>query len=378
MRPASTTFEAASCGDANRASVYAQDALLLPATQGGVGGRGWWGCRSHPPPDFAPRCPLVSVLPASLGGGLDRTHSPITVFGGTGFLGRRIVRRLADGGADVRVAVRHPEQASFLARAGKAGQITTVYADVWTEASVGPAVNGAEAVVNTVGHYVERGKATFEAIHGRGAMHVARASAMAGVRRLVHISGIGADPGSESPYVRARAVGERLVREAFPGATILRPSVMFGPEDEFFNQLAALARVMPVLPLFGSGAVKLQPVYVDDVAEAVAKALVTEDAQGRIYELGGPRAYTYKALLQLLLKQLGRKRPLMPFPYFAWELLAALMAPLPNRPISRDQIILMKRDNVVGSQALGFSDLGIVPRPVEDVLPSYLPRRRGG
>jgi uncharacterized protein YbjT (DUF2867 family) len=195
---------------------------------------------------------------------------------------------LADGGADVRVAVRHPEQASFLAKAGTTGQITTAYADVWNEASVGPAVNGAEAVVNTVGHYVERGRATFEAIHGQGAMHVARASAMAGVRRLVHVSGIGADPGSESPYVRARAVGERLVREAFPGATILRPSVMFGPEDEFFNQLAALARVMPVLPLFGSGAVKLQPVYVGDVAEAVAKALVTEGAQGRIYELGGP------------------------------------------------------------------------------------------
>ena len=143
---------------------------------------------------------------------------------------------------------------------------------------------------------------------------------------------------------------------------------MFGPEDEFFNQLAALARVMPVLPLFGSGAVKLQPVYVGDVAEAVAKALVTEGAQGRIYELGGPRTYHYKVLLQLLLKQLGRKRLLMPFPYFAWELLAALMAQLPNRPISRDQVILMKRDNVVGSQALGFSDLGIAPRLVEDLL----------
>ena len=203
-------------------------------------------------------------------------------------------------------------------------------------------------------------------------MYVARASAIAGVRRLVHISGIGADPGSESPYVRARAIGERLVMEAFPAATILRPSVMFGPQDAFFNQLAALARLMPILPLFGTGAVKLQPVYVGDVAEAVARALATEAATGKIYELGGPRAYTYKALLQLLLQQLGRRRLLMPVPYFAWELLAAVMASLSNRPISRDQVVLMKRDNVVGPTALSFTELGLAPSPVEAILPSYL------
>ena len=291
------------------------------------------------------------------------------MFGGSGFLGRQIVKHLAGDGAAVRVAVRHPERASFLSKVGTPGRITTAYADVWDEATVGPAVDGSDAVVNTVGHYVERGRATFEAIHGQGAMHVAQASAMAGVRRLVHISGIGADPGSESPYVRARAVGERLVKEAVPGATILRPSVMFGPEDAFFNQLAALARVMPILPLFGTGAVKLQPVYVGDVAEAVARALATEAATGKIYELGGPRAYTYKALLQLLLQQLGRRRLLMPVPYFAWELLAALMAPLPNRPISRDQVVLMKRDNVVGPKALSFAELGMVPSAVEGSYP---------
>jgi uncharacterized protein YbjT (DUF2867 family) len=204
-------------------------------------------------------------------------------------------------------------------------------------------------------------------------MHVARASAIAGVRRLVHISGVGADPRPESPYARARAIGERLVMEAFPEATILRPSVMFGPEDAFFNQLAAVARLMPILPLFGTGAVKLQPVYVGDVAEAVARALATEAAKGQIYELGGPRAYTYKALLQLLLQQLGRRRLLMPVPYFAWELLAAVMAPLPKRPISHDQVVLMKRDNVVGPKALSFAELGLAPSPVEEILPSYLP-----
>jgi uncharacterized protein YbjT (DUF2867 family) len=296
----------------------------------------------------------------------------ITVFGGSGFLGRQIVRRLAADGGDVRVAVRHPERATFPGEAGAAGNITAIYADVWDEVSVGPAVAGADAVVNTVGHYVERGRATFEAIHGQGALHVARAAAAAGVGRLVHISGIGADEQSESPYVRARAVGERLVREAFPQATILRPSVMFGPEDAFFNQLAGIARLMPVLPLFGSGDVRLQPAYVGDVAEAVAKALTMKAAEGETYELGGPRAYSYKALLQLLLRQVGRKRLLLPVPYLAWDLLAAVMAPLPKRPISRDQVVLMKHDNVVGPTALGFAALGIAPHSVEKILPTYL------
>ena len=306
--------------------------------------------------------------------------SQVTVFGGSGFLGRQIVRRLASDGAAVRVAVRRPERAAWLTGLGASGTVTAVHADVWQAATVGPAVEGSDAVVNTVGHYVERGGASFEAIHGQGAMQVARAAARAGVRRLVHISGIGADPGSESSYVRARATGERLVREAFPQATILRPSVMFGPEDAFFNSLAAVARLMPVLPLFGTGAVRLQPVYVGDVAEAVARALAIEAAQGKIYELGGPRAYTYKALLQLLLRQLGRRRLLLPVPYLAWELLAAVMAPLPKRPISRDQVALMKRDNVVGPDALSFADLGLAPSAVEEILPSYLQagRRRPG
>jgi uncharacterized protein YbjT (DUF2867 family) len=300
------------------------------------------------------------------------SHNQITVFGGSGFLGRQIVKCLAREAATVRIAVRHPERAAFLTDLGSAGLISTVHADVWDEATVGPAVHASDAVVNTVGHYVERGGATFAAVHGQGALHVARASAKAGVKRLVHISGIGADAGSPSAYVRARAVGERLVTEAFPEATILRPSVMFGPEDAFFNQLAALARVMPILPLFGSGAVKLQPVYVGDVAEAVARALASEAARGQTYELGGPRTYTYKALLQLLLRQLGRRRLLMPVPYFAWEVLAAVMAPLPKRPMSRDQVVLMKRDNVVGPKALSFAELGLTPSAVEDILPSYL------
>jgi uncharacterized protein YbjT (DUF2867 family) len=304
------------------------------------------------------------------------TFERVTVFGGSGFLGRRIVRRLAEDGAEVRVAVRHPERAVRLAHAGKGGRVSAVRADVWDEATVPPAVAGADAVVNTVGHYVERGDASFEAIHGQGARHVAEAAAAAGVRRVVHISGIGADPASDSPYVRARAIGERLVREAFPAATILRPSVMFGPDDAFLNTLAGLARVLPALPLFGSGEVRLQPVYVDDVAAAIAKALVAPAAAGQLYELGGPRIYSYKALVRLVLEQTGRARLLLPVPYAVWHALAAVTAPLPRRPVSRDQVRLMQKDNVVSPGALTFADLGITPTALEAIAPTYLRRRR--
>ena len=300
----------------------------------------------------------------------------VTVFGGSGFLGRRIVERLAAEGSEVQIAVRRPERAGRRVSAGRAGQITAVHCDVWDQATVGPALVGADAVVNTVGHYVERGDASFEAIHGQGARHVAEAAAAAGVQRLVHISGIGADPASASPYVRARAVGEQLVREAFPAATILRPSVMFGPND-FLRRLAGLAGVLPAIPLFGSGEVKLQPVYVNDVAEAVAKALAMPAAAGQTYELGGPRPYSYKALVQLVLDQTGRKRTLLPVPYAVWHALAAVMAPLPRRPISRDQVTLMERDNVVSPGALTFADLGITPVALEAIAPTYLRRPPG-
>jgi uncharacterized protein YbjT (DUF2867 family) len=277
----------------------------------------------------------------------------VTVFGGSGFLGRRIVRHLAAGGAEVRIAVRRPGRADFLARFGRPGQITPVHADVWDAATVAPALGGADAVVNTVGHYVERGGGSFEAIHGRGARHVAEAAAAADVR--------------------ARAAGERLVRAAFPAATILRPSVMFGPGD-FLNRLARLARVIPAMPLFGSGEVRLQPVYVEDVAAAVVAALAMPEAAGKLYELGGPRVYTYKALVQLVLDRTGRSRLLLPVPYSFWLALAALMAPLPQRPISRDQVKLMQKDNLVSPGALAFADLGISATPLETVVPSYLRR----
>ena len=296
----------------------------------------------------------------------------VTVFGGSGFLGHQIVKYLAAEGTCVRVAVRHPERASFLERLGRDGQIEIVHADVWDEKTVARAVKQSASVINTVGHYVEKGRATFDAVHGQGALHVARQAGQAGAKRLIHISGLGADPTSDSPYVRARGIGEVLVKEAFDGVTVFRPSVIFGPDDAFFNTLADMARQMPILPLFGMGTTNLQPVHVGDVAEACVRVLADPSTQGKVYELGGPRVYTYKALLQSVLKQAGKRRVLVPVPFFIWNVLAALMAFLPNPPLTRDQVKLMKGDNVVDRTALTLENLGIVPAAVEEILPIYI------
>lgn len=296
----------------------------------------------------------------------------VTVFGGSGFLGRRIVKCLADEGNIVRVGVRHPERASLLESFGRDGQVELAHADVWDESTVAQAVRRSDSVINTVGHYVEKGRATFDVIHGQGALHVARQARQAGAEQLIHISGLGADPTSDSPYVRARGIGEALVREAFDGVTILRPSVIFGAEDSFFNTLAGMARQAPVLPLFGMGRTKLQPVFVEDVADACVKVLANPSTRGEIYELGGPRTFTYKALVELVLKQVGRRRLLVPVPFLVWDTLAALMAVLPDPPLTRDQVKLMKRDNVIEGRALTLADLGIDPTSVEEVLPTYI------
>jgi len=301
----------------------------------------------------------------------------VTVFGGSGFLGRQIVKCLAAEGTNVRVAVRHPERASLLKGFARDGQIELVRADVWDESTVARAVRNSTSVINTVGHYMEKSGATFDAVHGQGALHVARQARQAAVERLIHISGLGADPTSDSPYVRARGIGEVLAKEAFDGVTILRPSVIFGPDDSFFNTLAGMARRTPVLPLFGMGRTNLQPVFVGDVAEACVSVLADPSTEGKAYELAGPRVYTYKALLQLVLKQVDRRRILVPVPFFLWDTLAALMAFLPNPPLTRDQVKLMKRDNVVEGNMLTLEDLGIGPISVEEILPTYInPKHR--
>lgn len=290
----------------------------------------------------------------------------VTIFGGTGFLGRWIVRRLVGTGTHVRVAVRH----TGVPRQGD--DIEVVYADVRDRGTVAQAIRGSNAVVNAVGLYVEHGEATFQAVHVDGAHEVARAAREAQIGRLVHVSGIGADVNSESPYVRSRALGERAVREACPEAILLRPSVLFGRGDALFRSLAAIIRISPVFPLFGDGSTRLQPVFVGDVAEAIVKVVGCASTEGKIYELGGPRVYHYRGLVELVLVHLKRRRVLVPVPFFVWEIQAVLLGVLPNPPFTRDQVILMRRDNVVSDTALTFADFGIAPRSVEAELSSIL------
>lgn len=302
----------------------------------------------------------------------------ITVFGGSGFLGRAIVDRLAGhgiagGGATLRIAVRRPERATDLLARYRPGQVEVLRGDVREAEAVAQAVAGASAVVNAVGLYVEQGAATFEAVHIRGAQQVARQAARLGVPRLVHVSGIGAAEDSPSHYVRARARGDAAVRSAFPEATVLRPSVLFGPGDAFFTSLAAIARAMPVIPLFGGGDTRLQPVYVGDVAQAVAAAVERPAAAGRTFDLGGPDIYSYRDLLVLTLRQIGRRRLLLPVPFAIWDLLAAVAGLLPRPPLTRAQVVLMKSDNVAGDATPGLSDLGIDATAVETLLPRILP-----
>ena len=295
---------------------------------------------------------------------------PVTVFGGSGFLGRQIVKYLAEAGYGVRVAVRHPDRATFLSGFGPDGRIELVRADVWNEATVARVVEGSASVVNTVGHYVEKGGATFDRVHGQGALHVARQAKQAGAERLVHISGVGADPRSPSPYVRARGIGETLVRDAFDNVTILRPSVIFGPGDSFLNTLARMTQQSPIMPLFGTGSTRLQPVFVGDVAEACIRVLADPSTRGRVYELGGPRIYAYKELVRLVRDRVAGRALMVPFPFLAWDVLAAAMATHSNPPLTRDQVTLMKRDNVVGQQASTLDDLGIRPVSVEETMPT--------
>ncbi len=289
----------------------------------------------------------------------------VTVFGGTGYLGRNIVSQLADSGMRVRIAVRHPASE-------QTENVEQMATDVRDESTVAAAVSGAHAVVNAVGLYVERGEETFHAVHVRGAMHVARQAKQHDVKRLVHVSGIGVDAASASAYVRARARGEQRVRKAFEDATIVRPSVLFGPDDAFLTALDRLIGHLPVIPLFGTGEMYLQPVYVGDVAAAVTACLTNASAPGRDFELGGAETYTYREILSLVLHHRNRRRALLPVPFVAWEVLASGLAMLPTPPLTGDQIALMRHNNVVHPGAASFGELDIEPSSLRQLLPLCL------
>ncbi len=295
----------------------------------------------------------------------------VTVFGGAGFIGRHLVRRLAARGATVRVATRSPETAGHLLPMGEVGQIVLARF-AGDEAGLAGLVAGADAVVNLVGILFERRAGDFDRVHGELPGRIGAAARAAGVARLVHLSAIGADPASPAHYARSKAAGEAALRAAFPAAVVLRPSIVFGPEDGFFNRFAQMARIAPALPLVGGGRTRFQPVYVGDVAEAILAGLDRPELAGRTFELGGPRVYTFAELLAYVLRVTGRRRLLLPLPFAVARLQARLLELLPTPPLTRDQVSLLERDNVVAPGAAGLAALGITPTPVEVIVPSYL------
>ncbi len=306
----------------------------------------------------------------------------VTIYGGSGFVGRYIARRMAKAGWRVRVAVRRPNEALFVQTYGVVGQVEPELCNIRDDASVRHAMRGADAVVNCVGILNNLGKNKFDAVHHKGAERIARLAALAGIKRMVHVSSIAADVNSDSDYARTKGLGEQSVKTFFPNATILRPSVVFGIEDRFFNRFASMTTFSMVLPLVG-GKTRFQPVYVDDVA-AAAEVALTGDAPTGVYELGGPEVDTLKGLVQYMLKVIQRRRLVVNLPFwvgsvmgFGFDMMQAVTGGLiPNTILSRDQVRLLKHDNVVSDDARGLLDLGIKPTPFEAVAPDYLWRFR--
>ncbi len=307
----------------------------------------------------------------------------VTVVGGSGFVGRHAVRALARHNFRIRAAMRRPDLAGYLQPMGRVGQIHPVQANIRFPESVERAVEGAEIVINLVGVLAGTGKQTFEAIHVDGARTVARAAKQAGALRFVHVSAIGADPKSPGSYGRSKAAGEAAVLEAFPEAVILRPSILFGPEDQFFNRFAAMARVAPLLPLIGGGRTRFQPLFVGDLADAVATAAEGRALPGCVYELGGPEILSFRKLLDKTQDWAGRDRGYLRLPFWLATLMAALTAPLPNglRPITVDQVRMLRRDVIVSDAAKQEGrtarELGIDnPHAIDSIVPAYLEQYR--
>ncbi|MEH0076516.1 complex I NDUFA9 subunit family protein [Pannonibacter sp. Pt2] len=304
----------------------------------------------------------------------------VTVFGASGFLGRHVVLALARRGYRIRAAVRRPDLAEHLQPLGGVGQIMPVQANLRYRWSVDRAVEGADAVVNLVGILYQSGRQSFDAVQGFGPRAIAEAARAAGLNGIVHVSAIGADAASPAAYARSKAAGEAGVLETLPDSVILRPSIVFGPEDDFFNRFAAMARMSPVLPLVGGGVTKFQPVYVGDVANAVATAVDGGCKPGAIYELGGPEVKSFKECLELMLEITRRKRLLLPLPFGAAEMQARMLQLLPKPPLTVDQVRMLRVDNVVSaaaeSEGRTLAGLSINPSSLAAILPSYLTRFR--
>ena len=322
----------------------------------------------------------------------------VTVFGGSGFLGRHLIQQLAQEGALIRVAVRRPEIGGFLRPMGGVGQIALVQANVRDDDSVARAIEGSAEVITLAGILYEHSRQRFDEVHGAAPGRIARAAAAAKVNKLVHVSAIGADTAANSAYARSKAVGEVALREAFPQATILRPSIMFGSEDDFFNKFGALARISPVLPVFfdirqkpkfrfeglylvpkiKAGTTRYQPVHVSDVAQAINRVLAAQarDCGGKIYELGGPKIYSFRELMELVARETQYKRLMVPVPFLAVDIMGFFAQFLPQPPFTADQAKMLRADNVVAEDALTLADLGITASAAELILPTYLHRFR--
>jgi len=301
-----------------------------------------------------------------------------TVFGGSGFIGRYVVKRLAAAGYIVRVAIRRTDRALFLKPMGAVGQVVLLHAAITDEEAVARAVAGASVVINLVGILAENRAGDFSRIHADGAANVAKAAAAAGVTHLLQLSAIGADPASPSRYAASKAAGEAAVRAAFPAATILRPSIVFGPEDNFFNRFATMAQMLPFMPVI-CGETKFQPVYVGDVADAIMEATHHAGAAGATYELAGPQILSFREILAWILQQTGYERRMIDMPMGLMRLQASILEKLPGKLLTRDQLLMLARDNVAAADVPGLATLGIVPTPIDLVVPTYLRRfRRGG
>jgi NADH dehydrogenase len=303
----------------------------------------------------------------------------ITIYGGSGFLGRHVVRALAKRGYRIRNAVRRPDLAGHLQPLGRVGQIHSVQANLRDQASVERAALGADVLINLVGILFERGKQRFEAVHAKGADYVASAARNQG-SALVHVSALGADANSSSVYAQTKAEGERVALAAVPSAIIVRPSIMFGPEDEFFNRFAAIARMSPMLPLIGGGHTRFQPAFVGDVAEAIAMLVDGDGKPGTVYELGGPEVRTFRQIMEFMLGVIERKRLLVPLPFGLAKMKASILQFMPKPLLTPDQVELLRHDNIVSAAAEAegrtFKAFGIQPDTMEAVVPSYLWRFR--